>query len=368
MAKKIGILTFHCAHNYGAVLQAYATQMLLTEMGHTVEIIDYRPEWLTEPYRRCRFSRLKGRTAGQTLRHLVSETLLIPVRYSRYRKFEKFIDGRLNLSERVSYEAFDSCDYDVILVGSDQVWNKKITGGHFDPMYLADFRFQKGERRYIADAASMEADSLSDMEVAFLKDKFSNFDSISVREENLARMLSQRCGVDAEHILDPVLQVNPDMWRKLAMKPSRRKPYVLLYKIREHKGVDGFAAGLAKKVGADVVEISAFPDGKKLFKAEQTTGVQEFLGLIAGAEYVVTTSFHAVAFSAVFERPFFCFRFYEGENSRQESLLKSIGLDDRMLALDAQVPERCGFDNMLYKEKLAELRKVSVDFLSGSIE
>lgn len=367
MAKKIGILTFHCAHNYGAVLQAYATQRLLTDMGHSVEIIDYRPEWLTAPYRRCRLSRLKGKSVCSTFRHVVSETLLIPARCRRYRAFERFIESNLVLSKNVLQDSF-VCNYDVLLVGSDQVWNKKITGGQYDPMYFADFRFPKGNCRYVADAASMESDGLSETDIAYLKAKLSNFDAISVREENLARMLAHECGVAVEHIVDPVLQVHPDVWRELAMMPEKKKPYVLLYKIRDHKSIDRFAVELAKKHGLEVVEVSAFPDGKKLFKADQSTGVLEFLGLIAGAEYVVTTSFHAVAFSTIFERPFFCFRFDTGGNSRQVSLLKSIGLESRMLSLDAQVPDKLGFENVLYKEKLSELRKRSVDFISRSVE
>ena len=83
MGRKIGILTFHCAHNYGAVLQTYATQKLLSDAGHDVEVVDYRPDYLVEPYRRFKTSRFVGKDVVSTLRHIVSEILLIPVRAAR---------------------------------------------------------------------------------------------------------------------------------------------------------------------------------------------------------------------------------------------------------------------------------------------
>ena len=122
MAEKIGILTFHCAHNYGAVLQTYATQVLLTQAGYEVDVIDYRPDFLIKPYLIFDSSRFVGRDLISSLRHFVSETLLFPSRLKRYRAFEKFISGRLHLSERMYTLPMDD-EYTAILIGSDQVWN-----------------------------------------------------------------------------------------------------------------------------------------------------------------------------------------------------------------------------------------------------
>lgn len=366
MARKVGILTFHCAHNYGAVLQAYATQALLSEAGYDVEIIDYRPDYLVKPYRRFALSRLKGKDFPSTVRHIASEILLVPVRCRRFNAFERFISRRLKLSERVDAESFAG-DYDTILIGSDQVWNKNITGGCFDPMYFADFPLEQQGIRCIADAVSMESESISDEDAAYLKARAEAFDAISVRESQLAVMLEQKCGVRAAHIQDPVIQVVPKVWEELASECGRKRPYILVYRIRNHASIDRFVKDMAAMTGADIVEVTAFPDGRKLFNGNQCEGVEDFLGLLKNAAYVVTTSFHAVAFSIIFKRPFNCFAFGKGSDTRQQSLLSSVGLEDRMLPLGAAVPEELECDFLQASVRLEALRKESSDFVLNTL-
>lgn len=362
MAEKIGILTFHCAHNYGAVLQAYATQELLKGVGYDVEVIDYRPDYLVRPYKRFDISRFRGKNLIHTIRHIVSEILLVPIRMLKYKRFETFISTRLQLSDGVLPEK-----YDIIIIGSDQVWNKRQTGGEYDPMYFADFNFAKQHRRYIADAASMETGPLSVRDSRFLSEGLRNFNSISVREQDLVNILKERLNVEAVQIQDPVVQVNPTIWNKLARPTDRKKPYVLVYKIRDDRTIDSFVARLAKERGLEVVEVSAFPDGKKLFKASQAVAVEDFLGLIAGASCVVTTSFHATVFSVIFRRPFYCFDFNLGVDSRQRSFLKSVGLEDRMLPLGCDVPAEVECDFSAATQLLDSERKKSSDFMLNSI-
>lgn len=47
---KVGIITYHRAHNYGAVLQCYALQEVLKRMGHDTQIIDYRQPFIEKLY------------------------------------------------------------------------------------------------------------------------------------------------------------------------------------------------------------------------------------------------------------------------------------------------------------------------------
>ena len=49
---KIGIITFQCAHNYGAVLQAYALKEYLKTLGYSVNIINYRPRYIVNAYKK----------------------------------------------------------------------------------------------------------------------------------------------------------------------------------------------------------------------------------------------------------------------------------------------------------------------------
>lgn len=362
--KKIGILTFHCAHNYGAVLQAYATQRLLSDAGHQVEVIDYRPDYLTVPYKRVRFSRLEGKNGRFCFRHLVSETLLLPYRCVRYNAFNRFIENRLKLSDRVTPESFMG-DYDVIIVGSDQVWNPEMTGGAYDRMYLADFPFDKGERRYVADAVSLSSGTDN---VSALVDGMKNFDVVSVRESSHAEKLSELSSKTVSHIQDPVLQVSPDVWHELSDVPKLDKPYILVYRLRNHDSIDVFVKELARRKGAEIVEVLAFPDGRRLLNAKQAVSVERFLGLIKGAECVVTTSFHGTAFSLIFARPFYCFEFSDAKDARMKSLLESVGMSDRMLSLGSAVPEDNDINEKALAEKLEDIRKESGEFILKSVE
>ena len=139
---KIGILTFHCAHNYGAVLQCYALQEMLKGMGHTVEIIDYRPDYLRMPFDVINLHRIQSRNLLRLVKSIILETLSLSQRIIRHRKFDSFIKYYLNLSRSVGI----SSDYDVYVMGSDQIWNPKITNG-FDGVYFGYLPFPKAKNR-----------------------------------------------------------------------------------------------------------------------------------------------------------------------------------------------------------------------------
>ena len=363
MAEKIGILTFHCAHNYGAVLQTYATQMLLKQEGYEAEVIDYRPDYLVKPYRIFDSSRLFGKSLGSTLRHFVSEALLFPARMKRYRTFERFISSKFELSERVT-SAVDMEKYGSVLIGSDQVWNRRITGGQFDPMY---FGGDPSKTRFIADAVSMESDFLSAEDAEYIKGKLSNFAALSVRESQLASLLNEKCGADVGHIQDPVIQVDPKVWDDLAAPSVKARPYILVYRLRDHESINPFVRRLASDMSADIIEVNPFPDGRKLFRSRQSESVEDFLGLIKGASCVVTTSYHAVLFSTIFSRPFYCFRFGAGQDTRQSSFLSSVGLEDRMFPLGADVPQKKECDFTQASERLEQMRRQSAGFILDSL-
>ena len=363
--KRIGILTFHCAHNYGAVLQAYATQELLRGAGHDVQVIDYRPDYLTDPYRRIRLSRLKRRGGKLSLRNVVSEMLLFPFRCARYAVFERFIRKYLCLSERVDMDSFKG-EYDVILVGSDQVWNSRITGGRLDGMYMAEYPFPKGKRRYIADAVSMGR--MYDDDKARVRNALSVFDAVSVREKETADFLSSLSTIDVRHIQDPVIQLDPSVWKTMVVPAVSVRPYIFVYRMRNHSSLDPFIRNIADRYSADVVEVQAFPDAGKLFRSRQATGVMRFLELLAGATYVVTTSFHGTVFSTIFQRPFTCFAFGDDKDMRQKSFLQDVGLEERMLPVGSEVPEdvSCCFAGV--GERLAGMRREAADFIFTSME
>lgn len=361
---KIGILTFHCAHNYGAVLQCYAMQEFLRSKGHDVEVINYRPNYLLEPYKIFNIKRFLTKNPIRLLKSLIIEFILFPVRLKRFYGFEKFINGRLNLSEKVTRSSI-SPNHDIYIVGSDQIWNPKITNG-FDSVFFADFPFLKDEKKYISYAASMEAKVLIDDQVAFFKKNLSNFDSLSVREDALQQLLQPLIGKPIYQVLDPVLMAPSQIWDSFSSSKKNIEKYVVVYQVRNHPDTLRIAHHIAVQIGAKVKVLVAWVNFRPVEGTNQIATPEEFVDIIRNAACVVTTSFHGTAFSVVFNRPFYTVKLNDGWDTRSQSLLTSLGLEDRIVDV-TDSPQFKEIDYSLANQKLEELRCCSQGYLLNAL-
>ena len=229
---KIGILTFHCAHNYGAVLQAYAIQEQLKLMGFDVEIINYRPIYLLRPYGYLPQFHFRTIKDGY-LRCLILNVkillrwigTLIPT-YRRRKGFNKFIQSKLSLSFcRYNSPFVEHNEYDFYIMGSDQVWNPKITK-KFDDVYFGNFKVRVGVKK-ISYAVSMPLYTFSSQQKEQLNVNLRNFSAISVRETQLEEFIFDNFKIKSQVVLDPTLLVDNFVWRKIAIIPNINKKYVL---------------------------------------------------------------------------------------------------------------------------------------------
>lgn len=361
---KIGILTFHCAHNYGAVLQCYALQETLKQMGHEVEVIDYRPQYLLSPYTILNKDRIISKNPLKFLKRIICEFLLLAVRLKRYKVFENFIQNNLILSSRVTKYNIPSY-YDVYIMGSDQIWNPRITNG-FDPVYFGLFSFQKGNRKYIAYAASMETKILDDQTKNTYKNILNNFNYISVRETQLASLLQPLTNLKINVVVDPTLLTNTITWDKFVQKPNLNKKYVLVYQVRMSNATLRIANKIAKQINADVIEITANINIKFKRNILQCESPENFVNLIKYASYIITTSFHGTVFSIIFNKPFYCIKLDDGEDTRSMCLLNSVGLNNRMINKDDN-PILSEIDYEVVNNKISNLRNESINFLISSI-
>ncbi len=356
---KIGILTFHCAHNYGAVLQAYALQEYLRAKGHEARIIDYRPQSLVSFYKpfdiRCCLSP----------KTFISKSLLLPLSMKRAAGFERFIRTRLRPDPLPLEDARNG--YDVFVFGSDQIWNPDLLKG-FDKVYFGDFK-AAGGRRLVAYAASMGKTELMPPEKEFLAKAMRPFHAVSVREESLQRLLSSLSGKPVAVTADPTLLLDRPQWDRLAALPSpRRKPYVLVYQVVAHPNALRIANRIARQAGGEVVELKARLS--LLHRSPyQCISPEEFVGYFKHAACVVTTSFHGTAFSVIFRRPFCTVRLGTHTDVRSEALLGRLGLEDRLLDKDA-LPGRVleePIDWASVDERLQEMRGTSEAFLRNAL-
>lgn len=360
---KIGILTFHCAHNYGAVLQCYATQEFLKSKGYEVEIINYRPEYLLEPYRIFSTKKILSKNPVRTIKNIIFLLLTFVIKAKRWKGFERFINNKLNISNIASKDTIPS-NYDAYIVGSDQIWNPKITEG-FDGVYFCDFPFNKKSKKYIAYAASMESAKLDNNETDFYSKQLANFNSISVREAQLKDLLQPLTSTSIKQVLDPTLMVSPDVWNSFTTNKTNNEKYVVIYQVRHNQDTIRIAQDIAKQIDAKIKILVAWP---QLYKRDiyQTATPEDFANIIRNAECVVTTSFHGTAFSIIFNKPFYTIKLNDGADSRSVSLLEALNLEDRMIETN-ETPIFSTIDYRLANEKLDALRQESQGFLLNNL-
>ena len=329
---KIGILTFHCAHNYGAVLQTYALVTYLRKNNYDAEIIDYKPKSLTMshgimPWRRI--SRLN------IIRKVIFVLRILPfltVRKERSDKFQSFIDS-LPLSTR-KYTETDSevTGYDIIICGSDQVWNPSITNG-FDKFFCGSVS-HKG--KFISYAASTEAKRIISDDYKKYKEVLSNFENISVRESELKNILQPLINKEITKVIDPVFLLSANEWQKVAIKPTfTDKPYLLVYQVKRDDRVLDMANKYAALHHMCVVEVTAEAEYKKMKNRILTASPFEFVGLFANASCVVTTSFHGTAFSIIFNKPFKTVLFNAPGDGRALDVMNTFGIENSTVNVDS---------------------------------
>ncbi len=320
---RVGVITFHRAINYGAALQTYALQKTLLRLGVDAELIDYRCEHMERIYKLI--GGFKQKTIKQIIRNLIN---LIP--YERkVRCFRSMLSDSLRLSTKVyDSDSIASANdrYDVFITGSDQVFNYACSD--FDKNYLLSF--VKDERKINSYAASFGVESIPEKYQADYRTLLTRFHNISVREDSGRSMVWELAGRECDVHVDPVFLLDAEDWSKLAKKP-KATDYILIYRLNKSNLINAFARKLSKKtgkkiinVGQDVIDRVKNPD----FGGSVGTSVEEFLGLIRYADYVVTNSFHGTAFSIIFKRNFYVETKQKDfkKNDRAEHLLKLTGL------------------------------------------
>lgn len=346
---KIGILTFHRAHNYGAVLQAYALQEMLRSKGHQVEFIDYKNPCLLSVYNWFSWKRFITKNAMRAIKELG----LISKRKRRYNNFQRFIQSKLY----VSNQSYNLISYDIIIIGSDQVWNTKLTHG-FDSMYWGNW---KHYNTVVASYAASMEDHISPEKKIEMSKLLKDFDFISVREESIKEQLKLLTEKNIDVVIDPTLLLNRERWLDIESKPVVKGDYILLYQVRNNGIAENIAKQISKRLNTKIVHLSARID---LGNDRDTisSGPLEFLSLFRHAKFVVCTSFHGTIFSLIYHIPFLSVILNDGKDARVINLLSQIGLSER--GISEYIDQTLSPINWEYvDEKVKEMRQKSVDYL-----
>lgn len=325
----VGIVTLHRVFNYGSLLQAYATQRVLEEMGHQPFIVDYiRSHTTVYEIWKQRPPQIQGALKAGAYYAAKLVSLLL-----KKRTFGRFIKMHLVLSDKkyVGYAALSKNppSADAFVTGSDQVWNSYYNRGIDYAMFLG---FAPRSCPKIAYASSFGREALDRIEMQETKQLIQQYRAVSVRENTALSILDTLGYKSGTWLIDPTLQICSQEWAKLAARRLVKDRYlVLMLLYNEDNQATEFARVTADKLGLKLVKLS-WELGRpecvdRLFTHR---GPEDFLSLFMNADYVVTNSFHGLAFAVNFNRPFIVVP-RNKFNSRIASLLELTGLQSRLV-------------------------------------
>lgn len=375
---KIGILTFHFAHNNGAMLQAYGLSTLLQSLGYDAEIVDYRLRYIyrwKEHYSLYSYY-MNQREDGFS----VFKSLLRTFRYYKSAKydhedswdsFESFMNNYLHKSKRVYSEHLRKLNYDLLICGSDQIWNTELTGG-FEPAYFLNFN---DSCRKIAYAASSGSSSLDVMHIKRISDALKKFNHISCRESGLASTVTKITGKQTSVVCDPLFLLKREQWEELASESSLiiEGPYLLVYSFWEDEFFYKRLAECAEDLNIPIVKIGkphkdymppyGFPPIRYI-----DAGPIEFLSLILNANHIFTNMFHGTATSIMFNKPLSILL----PPVRQERLKELLDRTELWNVAISEESERNYNGQVMSYQKINEIidcfRSYSIDFLKKAID
>lgn len=335
---KAGILTFHRASNYGAVLQTYALQTAISKFGIDCEVIDYECPHLHQMHSPLSFLYAKG------LKMKLMQLAYIQVKQRRRKLFAAFVSRKLNLSSSRYIGEKELCadgklanTYDRFIVGSDQVWNPRLT--NLDSAYFLSF--VEDSIKKTSYAASFGVSGLSDEVAKVIAEYLDSFSKIYVRENRGADLVNAMIGKDVPIVLDPTLLLTPQEWDKFAKKIPQDK-YIIVYTIDRSPKLIDFALDLSNKTGLQVIYINDSLFRYAKIRYLSVAMPEEWVGLFASAEYVVTNSFHGMAFALNYNKEVCVGLSIDkvNHNSRLTSLLEMLGIP---------FDEECGINNYIDK-------------------
>lgn len=381
--KKIGICACYDTRNYGSMLQAFATQVKIDQLGYESEYIVYRkkktflfllkqiPRLFNSNLMFDKWMRLQKKmkirkNMGVIENEKIRELAFLRFKDTYYRKFSPVNYGYAELCRNAN-------QYDTVLVGSDQLWTPGgLASNFYNLMFVPD------SVKKVSYATSFGVSEIPWYQIRRTRKYLKRFDSLSVREIRGAEIINKIAGRRAEVVCDPTLLLSCDEWRREI--PSKRiveGKYIFCYFLGENPTHRKLAEELQAKTGYKIVTtpfLDSFVEEDLHFGDERLfdIGPDDFVNLIRGAEYVLTDSFHGSVFSIIHHKQFLILdRFMSGKqsrNSRIESLCSLLGLEKRRYSENVVNEIMAVIDYNEVDEKMKVWRTASLDFLVKALK
>lgn len=361
---KIAISTLTGYGNYGNRLQNYALQHTLELMGNQVVTIRNT----TNPSEMILKKKVRQRFGDNSSLTLLLKKLLSlfshskKLNYNRTISFLSFTKKYINESDFEINENTDKFDFDKYIdcyvIGSDQVWNYAFPS--FSKFDFVEYSIKPK----ISYAASFGVSEIPEYLRDFYRTGLNGIDYISVRETSGKKIVSDLTDIKATVVLDPTLLLSKEDWQEISTKKLYSKKFIVVYFLDEISKDDLSYIQKYAESNNCLIKRMFSRDDEELWES----GPDEFINLFSQAEAVFTDSFHAVAFSIIFNKYFEVFeRNFKGPsmNSRIDTLLDDLDLADRWHSKSGNAKE---IDYAKTMELLDIRKKESLSFLENSLK
>lgn len=359
---KIRLMTFHTPKNYGAVFQAYSLMSVLKTKCDDLKIIDFNTPHLRSLYPIIpKISGIKG------LVHTILSFYTYPFKYKKYKKFENFVNQYLELTKR--YESVEQLykekwSEDIVFVcGSDQVFNPNRITEEQQAFYM-DFVPEINYK--FSYAASFGRAEFPKEKIQSVKNFLEKLDSISVREKSGVDIVKTICDKNVIDVIDPTLLNDMEFWKKCE-KPYKKtfSHYLLYYRLMGTKDSDFIAMKKAKENNLKLIVVTeGMLTGLKCDYVLRDVGPEELLWLYHHADYIVSNSFHGIAFAVIYEKPFVFSNVNTVFSDRGTNLMRQLEIDKNDV-YGIEASGRISYE--IINKKLKEQRKIANDFIDQSI-
>ena len=387
--KKIAVVSCYFQHNYGSMLQAYATQMALDKLGYENETIDisgfngeikkakllyFVKAALTSGILLTKLGRMKNTAVRKIGKNEYTKNA--QVRDKAMQKFEKQ-HFKMSPVYHSKKELMERCvNYKAVLVGSDQLW---LPGNIAADYYTLNFVPETVNS--IAYATSFGQSSLPKDSMKKAKIFLNKIRHVSVREKSGAKLIQDITGRKVPVVCDPTLLFDGDDWKSIQEEePLVEGKYIFVYFLGSNPRHRDFVSRLKKETGFKVV---CLPHIDEYVKADEECSdlrlydidPGQFLNLIRNASYVCTDSFHCSVFSIQYKKDFFTFRRFtdknkQSTNSRLDTLFDLTGIEGRLLVGNENILDvlKVKTDYRKVYEKLKKNREISYQYLNDALE
>lgn len=358
---KIGIITWHYYQNYGSRLQAYALYRYLSICGFDVIFINYRNKILAK----SSFLRKLCLSFIFLIPQDICEQILKKLIFASQRFDNKYLH---QTKEVYTEEELSNIigNFDSIICGSDQIWAPNV----YNPIYMLDFVPDNINK--VSYAASIGLGSIPAEMVENYKHYIGRINHVSVREEKGKEILKNQCGIESTVVLDPTLLLPKAEWDKLKKKSTIKEKYIFCYFLKKDHQYKELVKDFAEKNGFAIYGVSDNANDSLWMHTFdfRTVGPREFIGLIEGAQSVLTDSYHGTIFSMIYHKPFLLFERFSSndticQNSRIEQLKTYFGIDKSIVRADSISKieiSQVNYDE--FENTLAKLREGSINFLT----